>query len=200
MKSRVWICVASLLWGGYALAQSKPPAPLRGQLLLPDFAALTDKASETVNVTLDHNLLGIGCRFLNGQTPEEIQAKQVCTSLRGIYVRHFTFDKDFAYPKGDIDKIRRQLSAPGWSQIVGAKSKKENTDVDVFVLVDGEKASGLSIIASQPREFTIVNVVGSIDLEQLHNLKNLGVPDLEIESSPKPAPRPAPAPAPVPKK
>jgi hypothetical protein len=196
MKSRVLICVGALLIGGHAFGQTKPPAPIRGQLQLPDFAALTDTASETVNVTLDHKLLGLGCRFLNGETPEEIQAKQVCTSLRGIYVRHFTFDADFAYPKADIDRIRRQLNAPGWSQIVGAKSKKENTDVDVFVLIEGDKAAGLSIIASQPREFTIVNVVGSIDLEQLHNLKNLGVPDLEIDTGARPKPAPAPKPAP----
>jgi len=141
LKTHALIAVGALLLGGHAYAQNKPPAPIRGQLLLPEFAALTDKASETVNVTLDHNLLGLGCRFLNGETPEEIQAKQVCTSLRGIYVRHFTFETDFAYPKGDIDKIRRQLTAPGWSQIVGAKSKKENTDVDVFVLIEGEKAA-----------------------------------------------------------
>jgi Domain of unknown function (DUF4252) len=196
-NSRAWLCVAALLMSSQAYAQTKPPAPLRGQLSLPDFAALADKASETVNVTLDQKLLGLGCRFLNGQTPEEIQAKQVCTSLRGVYVRHFTFDSDFAYPKADIDRIRRQLSAPGWSQIVGAKSKKENTDVDVFVLIEGDKAAGLSVIASQPREFTVVNIVGTIDLEQLHNLTNLGVPDLEIEAKPKPAPAPSPAPAPL---
>jgi hypothetical protein len=97
-------------------------------------------------------------------------------------VRHYTFDNDFAYPKADVESVRRQLRAPGWSQIVGAISKKEKTDVDVFVLIEGDRAQGLSIIASQPREFTIVNIVGSIDLEQLHDLEGkFGVPELEIE-------------------
>jgi Domain of unknown function (DUF4252) len=178
------ICLGLML-AAPAIAQQKP-ALLRGQLALPEFAALADKASETVNVTLDPNILGMACRFLSTEDPEEAKAKKVCQSLRGVYVRHFTFDKDFAYPKADIDRVVRQLSGPGWSQLVDAKSKKENTDVKVYVLIDGEKAQGLSIIASQPREFTIVNVVGSIDLEQLHDLKNLGVPDLEIE---KPAPK-----------
>jgi hypothetical protein len=185
-----------LMLAAPAVAQQKP-ALLRGQLALPEFAALADKASETVNVTLDPNILGMACRFLSTEDPEEAKAKKVCTSLRGVYVRHFTFDSDFAYPKSDIDRVVRQLSGPGWSQLVDAKSRKENTDVKVYVLIDGEKAQGLSIIASQPREFTIVNVVGSIDLEQLHDLKNLGVPDLEIEkSAPKPAPKPVPKPAP----
>ena len=66
----------------------------------------------------------------------------------------------------------------------------------MFVLIDGEKAQGLAIIASEPREFTIVNIVGNIDLEQLHDLEgNFGVPDLEIDTGKKPAPAKPPAPA-----
>ena len=80
------------------------------------------------------------------------------------------------------------MAAPGWSRIVEARSNKDHTDVDVFVLIDGDKAQGLSIIASQPREFTIVNIVGNIDLEQLHALEGkFGVPMLDIETGPKPA-------------
>ena len=188
MKARVFACVAALLLAAPAFAQTKPPPRPKGMVVLPEFATLADKASETVNVQLDSRLLGMACRFLNSENPEEAQAKKFCTSLQGIYVRHFTFDSDFAYPKGDIDAVRRQLAAPGWSRIVEARSKKENTNVDVFVLIDGDKAQGLSIIASQPREFTIVNIVGSIDLEQLHDLEGkFGVPNLEIETS-KPAP------------
>jgi Domain of unknown function (DUF4252) len=186
MNARIFLCVALLL-AAPGLAQSqaagKAAAPPRGQLQLPEFAALTDKASEVVNVTLDSRLLGMACRFLSSENPEEAQAKKFCTSLRGIYVRHFTFDSDFAYPKADIEGVRRQLRGPAWSQIVGAISKKDKTDVEVYVLIEGDKAQGLSIIANQPREFTIVNIVGSIDLEQLHDLEGkFGVPELEIET------------------
>jgi hypothetical protein len=128
----------------------------------------------------------MGCRFLDPKDPEQAEARKLCTGLRGIFVRHFTFDSDFAYPKADIDKVRRQLNGPGWSQMVNVRSKKDKADVDVYVLIDGDKAQGLSIIASQPREFTIVNIVGSIDLEQLHDLSRFGVPDLEIENRNEP--------------
>jgi hypothetical protein len=183
MNVRVALTLAVLLFGGPALAQSK------GQLRLPEFAALTDKASESVTVTLDANLLGMAARFLNSADPDQAKVKKMVGSLTGIYVRHFTFDSDYAYPKGDIDSVRRQLSGPGWSRIVGAVSKKENTNVDVFVLLSGDKAQGLAVIASEPREFTIVNIVGSIDLEQLHDLGNFGVPDLEIEAKKMPPPK-----------
>jgi hypothetical protein len=163
-----------------ALAQSPPPT--KGLLHLPDFATLADKASESVNVTLDAKLLGIACRFLNANDPEQADAMKICTSLRGVYVRSFKFEKDFGYPKADVDGVRRQLAAPGWSRIVEARSNKEQTNVDVFILLEQDKAMGLAIIASEPREFTIVNVVGKIDLADLHNLEGkFGVPELGIE-------------------
>jgi hypothetical protein len=183
MKARIASCVAALLLAAPAFAQVK------GQLRLPEFAALADKASESVNVTLDSTLLSMGCRFLNAEDPEQAGAKKVCTGLSGIYVRSYKFDSDFAYPRADVEGVRRQLSGPGWSRIVEARSNKEKTNVDVFILVDNGKAKGLGIIASEPREFTIVNIVGSIELEDLHDLEGkFGVPNLEIETVRKKVP------------
>jgi hypothetical protein len=175
------------------LACAQPDALTRGQLRIPEFAALADKASESVNVTLDQNLLGMGCRFLNAADPEQAEAKKLCTGLRGVFVRSYSFDKDFAYPKADVDGVRRQLSSPGWSRIVEARSKKDNTDVDVFILIEKDKAMGLAIIASEPRQFTIVNIVGAIDLVDLHNLEGkFGVPELGIDVGKPPAKDPVP--------
>ena len=176
-----------LMFAGVAAAQTPSS---RGLLRLPEFATLADKASESVNVTLDSRLLGMACRFLDAADPEEAEAKRFCTSLHGVYVRSYKFDEAFAYPASDIQAVRRQLAGPGWSRIVEARSRKENTNVDVFVMLDDDRAMGLAIIASEPREFTIVNVVGAIDLEQLHDLEGkFGVPDLEIETPKKPAPK-----------
>ena len=183
MKTPILKIIATLLLAALApaaLAQSPPP--MKGLLRLPEFATLADRATESVNVTLDANLLGLACRFLNAAEPEEAEAMKLCTSLRGVFVRSFKFDEDFGYPKADVEGVRRQLSAPGWSRIVEARSKKEQTDVDVFILIERDKAMGLAIIASEPREFTIVNIVGNIDLADLHNLEGkFGVPDLGIE-------------------
>jgi len=192
MNARVVFTLAAMLLAGPSFAQTK------GRLNLPEFAALADKASETVTVTMDSNLLGFAARFLSSEDPEQAKAKKLASSLTGIYVQHFTFETDYAYPKADIESVRRQLNAPGWSRIVEARSKKENTNVDVFLLVSGDKVQGLAVIASEPREFTIVNIVGNIDLEQLHDLEgNFSIPKLGIETSKTPASTPAPAAAPA---
>jgi len=191
MNARVACCFIAWILSAPTWAQTS------GQLLLPEFAGLAKKANESVSVTLGPELLGIAARFLDGADPEEAAAKKLVAGLTGIYVRNYSFDSDFAYPRADIDGVRRQLSAPGWSRMVETHSSRENTDVDVYMMVDNGKVRGLAIIASQPREFTIVNVVGNIDLAQLHDLKSLGVPDLGLETGKK---TPDSAPAPMPKK
>jgi hypothetical protein len=199
MNARIALCLTalSLVLSGFtspAMCQTK------GQLKLPEFASLADKANESVVVTLDSKLLGLASRFLNSADPEQAAAQKLVSQLTGIYVRKYTFDTDYAYPKSDIEGIRRQLNAPGWSQLVGVRSGKEKSVVDVYMFIDGDKAKSLAIIASEPREFAIVNIVGSIDLEQLHDLEGrLGVPELQIESDKKAAATER-APAPAPKK
>lgn len=54
--------------------------------------------------------------------------------------------------------------------------------VDIYVQLDAEQARGFALIASEPREFTIVNIVGSIDMRKLHELEGqFGIPRLELE-------------------
>ena len=176
MKLRLSI-LPLLLFAGAVFGAAPEP-----KLLLPSFEGLSEKASESVTITLDSTLLGMAARFLDPNNPEDAAAREVLTGLQGIYVKSFTFEEDFSYPKADIDRVRKQLSAPGWSRLVEVRSKKEQADVDIYMSVSGNKALGLAIIASEPREFTIVNIVGSVDLDKLHQLEGkFGVPKLELE-------------------
>jgi hypothetical protein len=161
-----------------APVMAAPPAPLK----LPAFDGLSAKATQTVIVTLDEKLLGLAVGFL-GNNPDEEAAKEVARGLKGIYVRSYTFDTDFAYPVAEVDAVRRQLTSPGWQSIVTVHNTKERSQVDIYLSVEQGTANGLTIIASEPREFTIVNIVGSIDLAKLHRLEGkFGVPHLPDET------------------
>jgi hypothetical protein len=66
-------------------------------------------------------------------------------------------------------------------------------------MVDKNQAVGLAVIASEPRQFTIVNIVGAIDLDKLHKLEGqLGVPKLDIDSSKTDVPKIPPSPSKTP--
>jgi Domain of unknown function (DUF4252) len=175
MIMRICVLLALLLASGAAAADTS------GRLKLPDLRALEARASETVEVTLDAALLGMAGRFLDAKNPAEADVKEIVNGLQGVYVRSYTFDEPVAPAQSDIDMVRSQLTAPGWSRIVGARSLKDKTNVEVYILIAGQKAMGLAVLAIEPREFTIVNIVGAIDLERLHRLEGqLGVPKLGI--------------------
>lgn len=154
------------------------------RLALPEFSTLAQKATESVTITLDAALLAIAGRFLDGNDPQDAAAKEVLKGLQGIYVRSYTFDKDSAYQQADIDAVRNQLLAPGWSRLVQTRSRKSQANVDIYIMVTNNQATGLALIASEPRQFTIVNIVGAIDLDKLHKLEGqFGVPKLDIDLS-----------------
>jgi hypothetical protein len=190
MKPRI----AILLW--LLVSPACAAAAPNARLTLPDFSALSKKATESVTITLDPNLLAMAARFLDSKDPEEAQTIEVIKGLQGIYIRSFTFDSDAAYRASDIDAVRVQLTAPGWTRLVETRSRKTQANVDIYIMVDGKQAVGLAVIASEPRQFTIVNIVGAIDLDKLHKLEGqLGVPKLDIDTS-KASPPKNPAAAP----
>src|SRR5262245_34694785 len=120
MKPRTGLCLATLALVALTFANPALGQTLaKGQLKIPEFNGLADKASESVVVTLDSQILGLAAQLLNTNDPEEAAAKELVRSLTGIYVRNFTFDSDYDVPKADIEGVRKQLTAPGWSQMVG---------------------------------------------------------------------------------
>jgi hypothetical protein len=163
-------------------------APPSARLLLPDFSALGSTATDSVAITLDAPLLAVAAKFLDSADPEQRSVRDMIGGLQGIYVKSYSFDKPFAYPATDVDAIRKQLRAPGWQQIVQVRSGAKQSAVDIFVCLVHEKPIGLALIATEPRQFTIVNIVGSIDLDKLHQLEGrFGVPKLPAEAKGPPS-------------
>jgi hypothetical protein len=143
---------------------------------------LADKAGEVVEVTLDERLLQLAAKFLSNQNPTEAKIKEIIAGLKGVYVRVFEFDKPGEYSPSDLETIRSQLRQPGWQKIVGVYSKRGGDNVDVHLKMQGENILGLAIIAADPTQLTVVNVIGPIDLEKLRQLEGqLGIPRLDLE-------------------
>jgi hypothetical protein len=146
---------------------------------------LASRASETVNVNIDERLVQIAVKVFKDNDPDEAKIKKLVSGLKGIYVKRFEFESDNIFSNADIDTIRNQLREPVWTRMVDVKSK-DDTNVEVYVSFSGTKVNGLTVIASEARELTIVNLVGDVDLEKLAELEgNLGIPDLNIEKQKK---------------
>lgn len=154
--------------------------PASAQRINLDFPDLAEKASEVVDVTLDASMLRLAAKFLSGADSDERAVREMIGGLEGIYVRSYEFDKEGQYDRGLIDKVRAQLG-PSWKPLVTVRSKtKEN--VSIMADMRGERVLGLVIIATEPREFTIVNITGPIDIDRLAELSGqFGIPEISKE-------------------
>ena len=147
---------------------------------------LAAKAVETVNVTVDGALLQLAGKFLSSTDPDQKQIKTLLGNLKGIYVRSFKFENEGEYSEADVESVRSQLRGQEWARIVNVTSKKGGDNVDVAYKMDKGKTAGLVVIAAEPKEFTIVNIVGPIDLAQLSSLGGqFGIPKVDLKGPEK---------------
>jgi hypothetical protein len=65
-------------------------------------------------------------------------------------------------------------------------TSRTGDNVDVFFKMEKDRIAGLVVIAAQPRELTVVNIVGPIDLDQLSSLGGqFGIPKVELKGPQK---------------
>jgi Domain of unknown function (DUF4252) len=151
------------------------------QLKLPSFPDLKEHATESVDLTLGWMPLHLVGWLMNDGDPDSAEVKKTLQGLKSVQIRSFQFSTDYSYPQAEIDQLRAQLSAPGWSPLVqvrkrGDQEGRTKENVDIYVALEDKKVKGLVIIACEPREFTVVNIVGTIDLEQIAGLRKTFVP------------------------
>jgi len=168
-----------LVWGG---------VPAYGQdahLQLNNLEKLSKKAAEVVDVQLDGSMLKMASKFLSeDEDADAAEVKELVKDLKGVYVKSFEFDKEGEYSEDDLDSVRAQLKGPGWSRMVSVVSKREHENTEVYMMAMGSGASiqGLAIIAAEPKELTVVNILGPIDLDKLSALEgHMGVPKLGLD-------------------
>lgn len=142
---------------------------------------LAAKASQSVDVTIDERLMKVAAKAFSDKDADEREVKKLVAGIKGIYVKSFEFDAEGQYSAADVESIRTQLRAPGWSRLVNFTSKKEGS-LEVYMLMEGDQIGGLAVLSVDEKEFTIVNIVGPVDLEKLARLEGqLGVPELGLE-------------------
>jgi hypothetical protein len=79
-----------------------------------------------------------------------------------------------------------QLKGGGWSKIIGVTSKKVAKTSRCICSLSAIKLPGLAVVSAEPKEFTVVNIVGPINLEKLTQLEgSFGVPYLTLPSDKK---------------
>ncbi len=163
MHTRSYVAAFACL-GLPLLAAAQPP-----QVTVPSFAQLKSTATDSVDITLGPSLLGMVGWLMDDHDADSANLKKTVQGLKSVQVRSYRFKEDFVYPKADLEALRAQLSQPGWSQLAKIRDRgKEN--VDIYIALENRTIHGVTIIASGLRELTIVNVVGTVNLDQVQGV------------------------------
>jgi hypothetical protein len=134
---------------------------------------LAEKAKEVSNVTLGPEMMGLATKFMDGSRRDQAEAKKIAGKMQGVYIRSYEFEKEGEYTEADYKEILDQLKSPEWSSIISTRSKREVSEI--YVHKDG----GLLILSAEPRELTIVNIVGQIGPDELRGLSGqFGIPNV----------------------
>lgn len=171
------LITTTLVVVGAARAQAAP-----GRLKLESLERLAPKAAETVNIELDGILIKFAGSILSDEDADERAVKDLISGLRGVYVRSYEFKADGQFADGDVAALREQLRAPGWSRVMDVKSKGlDFGDAEVYLATAGGRVEGFALLFVGPREVTVVNIVGAIDLDKLRRLgDDLNLPHLRV--------------------
>jgi len=152
-----------------ALAQSDPLAA--SSALEKQLAA---RASDVTEVTLSKSMLAFAAKIMNGKNEDDAATRRLIEGLDGIYVRDYEFDKAGEFSAEDVEQLRKQFETAEWSSLVKERERKTGESTDIMVkLVNGE-SHGMFILDVEPKELTIVLILGPIKMEDLSKLKGIG--------------------------
>jgi hypothetical protein len=189
-QSRVWVfAIAVAMAGATAVrAQDQLPAPS------PIEKTLAARATHVTEVTLDKTMLAFASKFMDGkgedgkEDKDEEAVKQMIQGLQGVYVREYEFDKDHSYSAEELEGLRKYFENSSWSPMVRERTKGEAKGTDVYVKLVDNKMQGLFVLDAEPKELTLVLILGPVDIEALGKLGgNFGIPKDAMKKAQKEA-------------
>jgi hypothetical protein len=180
------------------------------RLELKNLESLKSKAADSTDVALDGSMLQLAAQALaNEKDADSAKIKDMVSKLKGVYVKTFEFKEANQYNLSDLDPIRAQLKDSNWSKVVDVHESASGESTELYLMKEGDTLIGLAVLVAEPKELTVVNIVGPIELDKLGGLAGLagklnidpsGIPGLKTRPPKKPTTKAAPAKATTPAK
>ncbi|HEX8187514.1 MAG TPA: DUF4252 domain-containing protein [Pyrinomonadaceae bacterium] len=183
LKTFVLVGTTFIVVAAALAVPARAQAEAAGRLRLESLEKLAPKAAEAVNIEIDGVLIRFAGSILSDKDADERAVKELVAGLRGVYVRSYEFKSAGEFADADVAGVRAQLRAPGWSRVMDVKSKGlDFGDAEVYLATAGGRVEGFALLVVEPRELTVVNIVGSLDLDKLRRLgDNLNLPRVTVK-------------------
>ncbi len=131
-----------------------------------DFGELNSVFGEpTVQISVGQSLLGLVGALSASEDPE---AAELFKRLNGVRVNVFESDTMAEGAVDFVKDISAKLSERGWESVVTVNSNEEQ--VRIFMKINEDKVEGITVMAVEENEAVFVNVIGSLNPEELEKV------------------------------
>lgn len=127
-------------------------------------------AVESVEITMNDVQTQFLRRLVSLGESDRSRLKASLSKLKGVYVRGYEFARDGEYSDADIEEIRAQLRQPAWRRIVEVRNR--NRGDEVFFMPRDDEIAGYAAISTEPRKICVINIVGSMDIDEIALLES----------------------------
>ena len=128
-----------------------------------DFGELSSIFGEpTVQIAVGESLLGLVGSLSASEDPE---AAELFKRLNGVRVNVFETQQMADGAVDYVKDVSSQLSNLGWESVVTVNTADEQ--VRIFMKIDQDKVQGITVMAVEENEAVFVNVIGSLNADEL---------------------------------
>ncbi len=149
-------------------------AAAQGARLKLDLGSLASRAKEEVNISIDRSTLEWAIQAVSAKGGDAEKLRELMKGLEAITVQSLEFESEKApswdelmHAAGDVMK---QIDGPQWKPIISITGKKQGDQefvrISLFRDSSGE-VGGLAVLALEPDEIVLINIVGKARLDQL---------------------------------
>lgn len=136
---------------------------------------LAARASEVSEITLGKDKLSLASSFMNKHG--DATTSKLVEGLEGIYIRDYDFEKAGEFSPDQIEELRKELlksfNASEWTTMVRDQNRKKGEISEIMVRqVDG-KPGGLFIFDVEPKEISIVMILGPVGMDAMDKLGSI---------------------------
>jgi hypothetical protein len=129
-----------------------------------DFGELNSIYGEAkVNISIGGALLGFVGAMTENNDPE---TAELFNKLKGVRVSVYSTEEMGADAALDqVSRVKSSLQASSWQPVVQVNDDGEQ--VQIFMKMDGDKMSGLTLMTVDDEEAVFINVIGQLDPREL---------------------------------
>ena len=174
---RLLIAVMTAFLACPAFAQEDALRDLPGYI---DFGELNSAYGEpTVNITIGGTILNFVGAMARNEDPE---AAALFSKLKGVRVSTYNTEGDSRAAVDQLNSVKSTLQSADWEPVVQVNDGEEQ--VQIFLKIAGEAIDGLVLMAVDEEEAVFINVIGSLDpneLSQVMDNFDVDVGDINID-------------------